>query len=74
VVTADGRQLAVGPDENGPVLGTAWGRPNLGIVTHFDYRLHPISQVPGGMVIYPLSHGARRCVCSTISPTPAPTR
>lgn len=58
VVTADGRQLAVGPDENPDLFwGLRGAGANLGIVTHFDYRLHPISQVLGGMVIYPLSHG-----------------
>jgi hypothetical protein len=58
VVTADGRQLAVGPDENADLFwGLRGAGANLGIVTRFDYRLHPIGQVLGGMVIYPMSHG-----------------
>jgi FAD binding domain/Berberine and berberine like len=58
VVTADGRQLAVSPDENPDLFwGLRGAGANLGIVTRFDYRLHPIGQVLGGMVIYPMSHG-----------------
>ena len=58
VVTADGRKLAAGPDDNRDLFwGLRGAGANLGIVTRFDYRLHPIGQVLGGMVIYPLSHG-----------------
>jgi FAD/FMN-containing dehydrogenase len=33
---------------------------NFGIVTSFEYRLHPVGPVLGGMVIYPMSREALR--------------
>ena len=58
VVTADGRQLTASADENSDLFwGLRGAGANLGIVTRFDYRLHPIGQVLGGMVIYPMSNG-----------------
>jgi hypothetical protein len=58
VVTADGRQLTVGPDANPDLFwGLRGAGANLGIVTRFDYALHPVGPVLGGMVIYPMSHG-----------------
>jgi hypothetical protein len=58
VVTADGRQLAVGLDANPDLFwGLRGAGANLGIVTRFDYRLHQVGPVLGGMVIYSLSHG-----------------
>ena len=58
VVTADGRQLTASADENSDLFwGLRGAGANLGIVTRFDYQLHPIGQVLGGMVIYPMSNG-----------------
>jgi len=55
VVTADGtfRQASA---TNNPDLFWALrgGGGNFGVVTSFEYRLHPVAQVLGGLVLYPL--------------------
>ena len=56
----DRRRTAVtaSADENSDLFwGLRGAGANLGIVTRFDYRLHPIGQVLGGMVVYPMSNG-----------------
>lgn len=58
VVTADGRLLTASAGENEDLFwGVRGAGANLGIVTSFEYRLHPVGPVLGGMVIYPLSKG-----------------
>jgi FAD/FMN-containing dehydrogenase len=54
VVTADGRVLEVDA-ESEPDLFWAirGGGGNFGVVTRFDYRLHPVGQVTGGMLALP---------------------
>ena len=55
VVTADG-QLRKANAKDHPDLFWALrgGGGNFGIVTSFEYRLHPVTQVLGGLVLYPL--------------------
>ena len=58
VVTADGRLLTASADENAELFwGMRGAGANLGIVTSFEYRLHEVGPVLGGMVIYPISKG-----------------
>lgn len=59
VVTADGHFRKASASEN-PELFWALrgGGGNFGVVTTFEYNLHPVSQVLGGMVIYPLDQAA----------------
>ena len=58
VVTADGRVLTVSAEENEDLYwGIRGAGANLGIVTSFEYRLHPVGPVLGGMVIYPITKG-----------------
>jgi FAD/FMN-containing dehydrogenase len=54
VVTADGRVLEV-DDDSHPDLFWAirGGGGNFGVVTRFDYRLHPVDMVTGGMLALP---------------------
>lgn len=53
VVTADGDVLRVGPDEHPDLLwGLRGGGGNLGVVTSFTYRLHPVSSVLAGALTF----------------------
>ena len=57
IVTADGRFLKTSATEHEDLFwGVRGGGGNFGIVTTFDFRLHPVRpQVLGGMVIHPLA-------------------
>ena len=87
VVTADGRVL-VASDEENPELFWALrgGGGNFGVVTAFEFRLHPLGPVVfGGMLLFPAAvggelvrfyrdfmHGAPDAVCSGLAFITAP--
>src|SRR5215510_15354825 len=55
VVTADGQFKKASLEDNPDLFwALRGGGGNFGIVTAFEYQLHPVSQVLGGLVIYPL--------------------
>jgi len=55
VVTADGRfRRASAADDPDLFWALRGGGGNFGVVTSFEYRLHPVTQVLGGLVLYPL--------------------
>jgi FAD/FMN-containing dehydrogenase len=58
VVTADGQTVHASEGENAELLwGLRGGGGNFGVVTEFEYRLHPVQQIFGGLVAWPADAG-----------------
>jgi FAD/FMN-containing dehydrogenase len=56
VVTADGRALVASEKENPDLFwALRGGGGNFGVVTSFEYRLHPVKDVFVGLIFYELS-------------------
>ena len=55
VVTADGQLLAASATENSDLFwALRGGGGNFGVVTSFEYQLHPVGQMLGGVLAWPL--------------------
>jgi FAD/FMN-containing dehydrogenase len=58
VVTADGKFLTANASKNADLFwGVRGGGGNFGIVTSFEFRVHPAGTVLAGLVLHPLSKG-----------------
>ncbi len=57
VVTADGRFLMASEKENSDLFwGIRGGGGNFGVVTSFEFRLHPVKDIYGGPMFYELDN------------------
>jgi FAD/FMN-containing dehydrogenase len=55
VVTADGQFCTVSAEREPDLFwALRGGGGNFGVVTSFEYRLHPVREALGGLVVYPL--------------------
>ena len=56
VVTADGEVVRAGPDGDEELLwGLRGGGGNFGVVTSFEFRLHPVPGVLAGLALFPVA-------------------
>ena len=59
MVTAEGRLVRASDDENADLFwGLKGGGGNFGVVTSFQFALHPVGPVLGGLLMYPAVGGA----------------
>jgi len=57
VVTAEGKFLTASESENEDLFwALRGGGGNFGVVTSFEYRMHPVDMVHAGIIIYPIEH------------------
>ena len=55
IVTADGQLLTASDSQNQDLFwGLRGGGGNFGVATAFEFQLHPVGEVLGGMIIHPL--------------------
>ena len=54
VITADGEKLTANDSQHADLFwALRGGGGNFGVVTRFEYRLHPVTTVIGGLTLYP---------------------
>jgi FAD/FMN-containing dehydrogenase len=54
LVTADGQLRRVSATEHADLFWGVRGGGNFGVATSFEYQLHPVGPLLGGMLIYPM--------------------
>jgi FAD/FMN-containing dehydrogenase len=71
VVTADGQILEVGPEDHPDLFwAIRGGGGNFGVVTRFDYRLHPVDTVTGGMLALPATPQTLAALVAAVEAAP----
>ncbi len=59
VVTADGEVVTASESEHADLFwALRGGGGNFGVVTTFEYRLHPVAEIYGGPIAYPMDRAA----------------
>lgn len=57
VVTAGGQLVTASEDDNADLFwALRGGGGNFGVVTSLEYRLHPVGEIYGGPIFYPVEH------------------
>jgi FAD/FMN-containing dehydrogenase len=60
MVTAAGEIVRVSAQENADLFwAIRGGGGNFGVVTSFEYRVHPVTELYGGVIAYPVTEAAR---------------
>lgn len=60
VVTADGQVLTASDEQHGDLFwALKGGGGNFGVVTTFEYRMHPVAEIYGGPIAYPVDQADR---------------
>ena len=60
VITAEGNRVRANSKENSHLLwGLRGGGGNFGVVSHFEFSLHDVATVIGGLMLFPLEAGQR---------------
>ncbi len=58
VVTAEGKLITASPSEHAELFwGLRGGGGNFGVVTSFEFQLHDVKPMLGGMAVFPLKQG-----------------
>jgi FAD/FMN-containing dehydrogenase len=64
MVTAGGSVLTASATDNPDLFwGVRGGGGNFGVVTSFEFQLHPVGQVLAGMLVYPFDHARAVLQC-----------